>query len=441
MGYVVLHLDKSSGSDSAMSAHIERTIDPKNADKNRTHLNREMITFPEGVRNRTEAIQHRIENAGITRKIGKNQVRAIRVMLSGTHEDMKQIEANGKLNEWCSDNLEWLNKNFGSENLVSAVLHLDEKTPHIHATVVPIVTGERRKAKTEKPTEGKKKYKKKNPKTARLCADDVMARNKLKEYQDTYAEAMQKYGLQRGIDGSEAKHITTQQYYRDLHLKNESLKENIEILQEQKEEANQKLSRIKSGIKTEKLKSSAVDVANSAIESIGSVLGGSKVKRQQQELINRRNQIQNLDSENAELQAKIHILTQQMQEQQTKYTATIFKLHQELEKIHTLFPKIKELLRIENLCRLLGFPNDLTKAILEMKPVGFKGQLYSPEYKRNFETERSVAEIKPLLSDPDKLQLTIDGVSDVSWFRKKYREFQEKIGIKVGQEKSKGIRL
>lgn len=30
---------------------------------------------------------------------------------------------------------------------VSAVLHMDEHTPHIHATVVPIVTGERRKAR------------------------------------------------------------------------------------------------------------------------------------------------------------------------------------------------------------------------------------------------------------------------------------------------------
>ena len=98
-------------------------------------------------------------------------------------------------------------------------------------------------------------------------------------------------------------------------------------------------------------------------------------------------------------------------------------------------------LRIENLCRVLQFSDSLTKAILEMKSVGFKGKLYSPEYKRKFETERSVAEVKPFLSDPDKLQLTIDGVSDVSWFRQKYREFQESIGIKVGQERSKGIRI
>lgn len=31
MGYAVLHMEKTSGTDAAMSAHIERTIKPKNA--------------------------------------------------------------------------------------------------------------------------------------------------------------------------------------------------------------------------------------------------------------------------------------------------------------------------------------------------------------------------------------------------------------------------
>ena len=54
MGYVSLHLEKAAGNDAQMSAHIERTIEPANADKSRTHLNRELIEFPDGVKNRTE---------------------------------------------------------------------------------------------------------------------------------------------------------------------------------------------------------------------------------------------------------------------------------------------------------------------------------------------------------------------------------------------------
>ena len=69
MGYAVLHLEKAKGADGAMSTHIERTVHPKNADRTRTHLNRELVRFPEGVRNRTQAIAHRIETAGIKRKV------------------------------------------------------------------------------------------------------------------------------------------------------------------------------------------------------------------------------------------------------------------------------------------------------------------------------------------------------------------------------------
>ena len=47
---------------------------------------------------------------------------------------------------------------------------MDEHAPHIHATVVPIVTGERRKAK--KQAEGRRTYRKKSS-AVRLCADDT----------------------------------------------------------------------------------------------------------------------------------------------------------------------------------------------------------------------------------------------------------------------------
>lgn len=80
--YAVCHLQRGSGSDSGMSCHIERkdakckTYVPDNADAKRTHLNRELIKFPQGVANRTEAIQYRIDHAGLHRKVGKNQTKS-----------------------------------------------------------------------------------------------------------------------------------------------------------------------------------------------------------------------------------------------------------------------------------------------------------------------------------------------------------------------------
>ena len=85
---------------------------------------------------------------------------------------------------------------------------MDEKTPHLHATVVPIVTVERVRRKRE----GEKKYETKSG--PRLSADDVMRRTKLHEYQNSYAAAMKPFGLLRGIIGSTAKHQANSDYYR-----------------------------------------------------------------------------------------------------------------------------------------------------------------------------------------------------------------------------------
>ena len=170
MGYFSLDIKKAKGtSDTTQSDHIERKIIPKNADPTRTHLNRVLVEYPDGVHGRDEAIAHRLNTAGIRRKITHDQVRVVRVVLSGTHEDMMNIQEKGKLDEWCNDSIQWLQATFGKDNVVAAHLHMDEKTPHIHAAVVPIVTGERRKAKKEQ-TDGKRKYRKKTN-SVRLCAD------------------------------------------------------------------------------------------------------------------------------------------------------------------------------------------------------------------------------------------------------------------------------
>ncbi len=229
--YAVCHLQRGSGNDSGMSCHIERkTADgkvyiPDNADKTRTHLNRELIQFPHGVRNRTDAVQYRIDHAGLHRKVGKNQTKAIRIILTGSHEQMMKIVQQGHLDKWTDANLRWLKDTFGADNVVSCVLHMDEKTPHLHATVVPIVTGERKR----KSREGEKKYRTQSG--PRLSADDVMSRARLSTYQNTYAEAMREFGLQRGVVGSTAKHQSNGEYYRQqmLQYENDIARLNAEV--------------------------------------------------------------------------------------------------------------------------------------------------------------------------------------------------------------------
>lgn len=434
MGYAVLHMEKAIGSDSGMSAHIERTVIPKNADASRTHLNWDMITFPDGVNNRTEAIQHRLETAGLQRKIGKNQVRAVRIMLSGSREDMKRIEQAGKLDDWCRDNLDWLKKTYGAENIVSAVVHLDETTPHIHATMIPIVTGERRKAKSEQAT-GKKKYRKKSTDTARLCADDVMSRVRLKEYQNTYAEQMAKYGLQRGIDGSQAKHITTSQYYRDLLTQFESIQENITQLLEQKEQTEQELSSVKADIKKEKLKNSAADVGVTLLDGVGSLFGSSKTKQQQQ-------QIEALTAENHNLANDIKSLNSKIRTMETEHKTAIDKLSEQLNKIFNHFPHIKELLRWENFLRSIGLPDDMVRRLFNKETVIGSGELYSKEHSKRFKVESASLNLEQDKAKPENIRLTINGTDIFDWFKQKQKEFLHSIGINLAEQKnSKGLKL
>lgn len=73
MGYAVFHLEKSPGNESAMTEHIERVKVHPNVDPERIDLNKELIGFPDGVKDRTEAIQHRLDTAGLERQIGKNK--------------------------------------------------------------------------------------------------------------------------------------------------------------------------------------------------------------------------------------------------------------------------------------------------------------------------------------------------------------------------------
>ena len=448
MGYVVLHLEKAKGTDSRMSAHIERTVHPKNADRTRTHLNRELVQFPEGVRNRTQAIAHRIETAGIRRKVGTNQVKAIRVLLTGSNKDMKQMEADGQLDEWCNDSLQWLRETYGERNLVSAVLHMDEKTPHIHATIVPIVTGERRKAKKEEQN-GKKKYRKKSMQDVRLCADDVMARHKLKHYQDTYAQAMGKYGLQRGIDGSLAKHISTMQYYKELVEQQDSLQENIETLLGLEEEAQKRLKQVKGEINVQKMKGAAVNATTAIADGVSSLLGGSKVRRLEAEN-------EGLKQDVVNLQKQVQAEQREQKNMENRHNSEIIRIDRSyqqkiagydnrLKQIDTYFPIVTELLPIAEQCREVGFTEELTRRIVSLQPVGFKGRLYSKEHKEKFRTEHSTATVERNPQEKGKFQLCIDGMPILEWFRMKFKELKEKLGVSHTQKEEnrpkRGLRL
>ena len=456
MGYISIQINKAKGSaDTGASDHIERKTILKNADPTRTHLNRELVEFPDGVSDRTEAISHRIRTAGIKRKITPDQVRAIRIVLSGTHEDMMKIQDEGRLDEWCDDNLQWLHRTFGKENTVSAVLHMDEHTPHIHATVVPIVTGERRKAK-KKQTEGKRSYRKK-ANTVRLCADDVVTREKLVTYHDSYARVMEKYGLQRGVRGSEARHTTTAQYYRDLIRQTSELEANVQQLQTEQQQAEQQLDEVRQEVKSEKLEAVKTEAKAAFVAKVGSLFGGGKLK--ELEANNR-----TLQGEVAARDESIKLLQQQMQRQLEEHNRQLMELqvkhrremadketaHQEevsflksiIQKAKKWFPLFQELVYMERFCLKVGFNERQTATLISGKPIFYEGELYSEEHKRKFKTENAGFQVVKDPKDKSKLVLCIEGKPIGEWFKEQFNKLFSSVRRTVAPlKKGKGMGL
>ena len=425
MGFVVLHMEKAHGSDSGTTVHIERFIIPKNADPTRKHLNRKLITYPDGIKDRSAAIQRRWEEAGLTRKIGNNQVRAIRINVSGTHEDMERIEKEGRLDEWCADNIRYFADLFGKENIVAAHLHRDEETPHIHVTLVPIVKGERKRRKREEQV--KKRYRKKPADTVRLCADDIMTRLKLKSYQDSYAVAMAKYGLQRGIEGSKARHKSTTQYYRDTQRLADSLKAEVVDLQQQKETAQEELKQAKKEVQTEKLKGAATTAATNIAESVGSLFGGGKMKALERRNEDLQDRIFELEEE---AQQREYQQVKQIQEIKNAYEQQNSKLSEFVDFVKRYFPYVEKLMpTIKFLRDTLNFGDAVIRKLCTFKDVSIKGELYSREFNQHFRVDKTICSLK---EDKDgNFSLNIDGVSHVSWFRRKKDEFMETLGLSI----------
>ena len=452
MGFVVLHMEKAHGSDSGTTAHIERSIIPRNADPTRSHLNRRLIEYPDGVKDRSAAIQRRLEEAGLTRKVGSNQVRAIHINVSATPEDMERIQREGRLDEWCTDNQQFFADTFGKENIVAAHLHMDEKTPHMHITLVPIVKGERKRRKREE--QAKKRYRKKPADTVRLCADDLMTRLKLKSYQDTYAAAMAKYGLQRGIDGSEARHVSTQQYYRDIKHQTEELKTEVVKLQEQKDTAREELVRAKKEIQTERLKGAATTAAANIAESVGSLFGSNKVKTLERENTALHREVADHEETIEALQDKIQTMqadhSRQLLDMQQKHinelAQTETNLKREISRLTVLlnktlkwFPQIKDMIGIERLCLAVGFNKEQTATLLTGKPIEYNGELYSEEHKRKFMAKDVKAKV---FSDNGRFILTVDLRPIGEWFKEQFEKLRQSIHQPVlPQRKGRGMKL
>lgn len=189
-----LHRNDLSGSGS----HTLRQRQTPNADSDRQNLR---LLGPDDPNVKLQdLVMAKIAEHPQQRKIRTDAVYCVEVLLSASPEYFRpaQPEQYGdyepeRLQAWVDASMQWLQKRY-KNRLVLAELHLDESTPHIEAYLVPLDEDEQLN-----------------------CRSLFGGREKMSEFQNSYAAAMAPLEIARGIPGSRADHHKIKRFYENIN--------------------------------------------------------------------------------------------------------------------------------------------------------------------------------------------------------------------------------
>lgn len=206
MPYAILRFEKRKGGPaSALEKHHERKkkqyASNPDIDRERSHLNYHLV---EPTLKYYGEIQTRIKKAQRENpkcKVRKDSVKFIDTIVTATPEYLASLPPD-KVRRYFERALEFLQQEVGAENIFSAVVHMDERNPHMHLCFVPLT------------------------KDNRLCAKEVMGgRDKLIQWQDKFHDYMaQEFPqLERGQAAAvtKRKHVPTWLYKQAHRLSDE----------------------------------------------------------------------------------------------------------------------------------------------------------------------------------------------------------------------------
>ena len=179
--YAILRFAKYKGPEiTNIEAHDERTKETyasnPDIDPSRTHLNFHLVE-PSG-RYRSEA-ERQIREAGCRTRT--DSVRLVETMVTASPEFF-QGKKRSEIREFFQAALDFIKQKQNPDTIISAVVHMDEKTPHMHLSFVPLTED------------------------GRLCAKEIIGnKKKLTQWQDAFWEHMvRKFpDLERGMSASE----------------------------------------------------------------------------------------------------------------------------------------------------------------------------------------------------------------------------------------------
>lgn len=260
VGYAVVHMMKiKSGAVGGIQSHNNREHEPKtnpDVDMSRSEDNYDLISCDNYKRSIKEKLSNLVESS---RAVRKDAVVVCNFIVTSDNETMNALGAD-RQREFFQDSVKWFSDHYGADRVLNATVHMDETTPHLHIGVMPITQD------------------------GRLSAKAIFTKTEMKAIQTEFARDVgEKYGLERGVEGSERTHLSEARFkeQKALEMANEhgAIAQELQIIAE---DCKQELSEATRSLETVKQELSTMqdrkDTLQGEIERLEAIDKQTKVR-------------------------------------------------------------------------------------------------------------------------------------------------------------------
>lgn len=244
VGYAVVHMMKiKSGAVGGIQSHNNREHEPKtnpDVDMSRSEDNYDLIPCDNYKRSIKEKLSNLVESS---RAVRKDAVVVCNFIVTSDNETMNALGAD-RQRQFFQDSVKWFSDRYGADRVLNATVHMDETTPHLHIGVMPITQD------------------------GRLSAKAIFTKTEMKAIQTEFARDVgEKYGLERGVEGSERTHLSEARFKEKKALEmaneHEAITQELHVLAE---DCKQELSEATRSLETAKQELSTVQDRKNALQ-------------------------------------------------------------------------------------------------------------------------------------------------------------------------------
>lgn len=195
MSKAVVHMGKfTTGAVTGMQIHNQREKAKEAENKRRSNTNPDInwdkthenyeLHNEHDIKFMT-AVNKRIKQLDLPKAVRKDAIVMCEFIITSDKEFFDGISKENQ-QKYFKDAYNFMCDRYGKENVITARVHLDETTPHMHFSIVPVT------------------------KDGRLSAKSLFTKQELQQlHTDFHKSVGSKFGLERGELGSKAKHIET----------------------------------------------------------------------------------------------------------------------------------------------------------------------------------------------------------------------------------------